>query len=102
MSTRKYHNEAPAMPLEASSGTATNDFNKKKVSQKWEIAELEEYFSKTVLPEGPLRLSECEMVPDVKAFIESHIRTVKKHNGNKTFYPYYERLLDLRKIIERS
>jgi len=46
-------------------------------------------------------LSECEVINDYDKFVESHISALKANSGNKTFSPYYSRLVKLYKIINK-
>lgn len=53
------------------------------------------------LPKEPMRLSPCELISNPAAFIESHFATVKANNGNKTYFPYYQRLQALQQMINK-
>ena len=64
----------------------------------WDIEGMEEYFRKVNVPDR-VTLSCCEVIVDAGKFIGSHIRTVRVHNGNKVYWPYFERLLKLREIL---
>jgi len=68
----------------------------------WNIEELELFFSNIKLPAGPMVLSPAVTIVDMEKFVLSHIATVKAHNGNKTFYPYYERLLQFKSILTKN
>lgn len=57
-----------------------------------EIAELENYFQTFELPNHPIQLNEATTIQNSYLFIESHLATIKKNNGNRTFKPYLERL----------
>ena len=65
----------------------------------WEqdIKELELFFK--VIPSGPIRLSECELITDPVLFIKSHLEIVKGQNGNTRYLPYMERLMKLKTIL---
>jgi hypothetical protein len=101
MSERKYHEEHAKLP-KASAGTSPTGFEKKKGKEFWNIEEMESFFNKTNLPEGPVNLDKCTKIINVKLFIEASLQTIKVHNGNKTYYPYYERLLRLKEIIKKQ
>lgn len=66
------------------------------------IKELEEFFKAARIPAGPIRLNACTVITDTKLFIESHLLTIKNHNGSKVYYPYYERLMQLKTIINAT
>lgn len=72
---------------------------KEKHRETWDVGELEVFFRDNKIPSAPVILSGCEKIVDVKLFIESHLRVIRKNNGNPTFLPYYERLLMLKYII---
>ncbi len=100
MSERKYHEHAN--PDSSGSGTGPDEFKKKEKGQKWNVEELESFFREAKLPDGTIKLSKSVMIINTKRFLESHIATVKRHNGNKTFLPYYERLVRFKKLIENG
>jgi hypothetical protein len=109
MSERKYFPEAPeeehAGSAKAEASTSPNDFlpkSKKKKAEQWNISELTTFFSIAKIPGGPIMLDECTKIINVGLFIESHLQTIKVNNGNKIYLPYYERLIKLKKIIEKS
>lgn len=56
------------------------------------ISALESFFTSTPLPTTPVKINNHTTIIDASKFIASHLRTVKKNNGNKTFLPYLERL----------
>jgi hypothetical protein len=68
----------------------------------WNIEEIETFFRDAKLPDGPIKLSKAETIINSKKFLEDHIATVKRHNGNKTYFPYYQRLVKFKKIIENG
>jgi hypothetical protein len=99
MSERTYHNDMHA----GLAGTSPKGFNMKKSVERWNIEELEEFFKSAKLPEAPVFLPGTTMkVVDIKKFLDSHINSVKKHNGNKTFRPDFERLLLFKKYIQNG
>jgi hypothetical protein len=69
----------------------------------WPIAELEEFFRDAKLPEGPINLPDTTMrIINVPLFVKSHLSTIKKHNGNPTYLPYYERLVKFKELIQKQ
>lgn len=65
-----------------------------------QIKELEIYFDTKEITDQPIKLNKATVITDVKVFIKSHLGTVKKNNGNRTFLPYLERLIQLKTIIK--
>ena len=74
-------------------------FNKKDKISKWNIEEIELFFQKAKLPPNPIKLNDFEIIVDVKKFIESSLATCKANNGNETFLPYWESLLEFQKYL---
>lgn len=65
------------------------------------LQEIKQYLSNTeVLPQ--IRLNEYTYISDSKIFIESHIATLERNTGNRTFLPHYERLCDYYKKIKNN
>lgn len=64
-----------------------------------EIAELEEFFSGRSVPLDPVRLYQWETVSNIPGYIQSHMEVVKAQNGNSTYLPYLNRLMDLKKML---
>lgn len=67
---------------------------------KWDIDELEAFFKD--VPDQQIRLSSFEVIQSTKTFVQSHIDIIKHNNGNKTFEPYYNRLLNLKQLLCRT
>jgi len=69
--------------------------------ESWEqhITELENYFAGIALPTQPVKLNKCSTIINCSLFIESHFATVKANNGNRTYLPYLNRLLDLKQVL---
>lgn len=104
MTDRKYFPVATEEKKPAASGTSPNDFQvRKKVKVIWPIEELEEWFKGKKLPAAPINLPGTTMkIVNTERFLESHISTIKKHNGNKLYTPDWERLLIFKKLIENE
>jgi hypothetical protein len=47
-----------------------------------------------------VRISKCEVVTNVPQMIDSHINILRGNPGNRTYLPYYDRLLLLRFAID--
>jgi hypothetical protein len=57
--------------------------------------ELENYFEALELPKEPIQINKFSRINSVKNFIDSHLEIITHNNGNRTFTPYYDRLIDL-------
>ncbi len=66
------------------------------------IKEVEDFFAKVKEDASQVRISECELVVDVKKFTEAHLSIVKNQNGNARFVPYMKRLLTLKQVMSNS
>lgn len=53
--------------------------------------QLKEELSKINLK--PAKISNCEYVNNPELFVKSHVSILEANSGNKTFLPYYKRLL---------
>jgi len=65
-----------------------------------EIELLENFFTNTQLREAPVKLSPGVTIIDLPKFIDSHLTTVKKYNGNPLFKPHLHRLQLLKEITQ--
>ncbi|MEJ5963502.1 DUF6965 family protein [Pedobacter immunditicola] len=63
------------------------------------IEELEAYFEGIDLPET-VYLNKATKIVDVKKFVRSHLITVKAHGHIKAYSSFFDRLLQLKDIIE--
>lgn len=64
-----------------------------------EIADLEDFFSEIALPIEVVKLNNWTTITDVANSIVSHFDVVKAHNGNLTFLPYLNRLIELKQLL---
>jgi len=64
-----------------------------------DIAKLDEFFAGIPRPTQPINLTAWEKIENVPLFIESHLATVKRNNGNRTFLPSLNRLQALRQLL---
>lgn len=85
--------------MKFSKSFVTNPFEPKE-NENWanDITELEYYFKTYDVP-TKVKLNECTFINDSSKFLESHFAIVKANNGNKTFLPYQQRLIDLKKAL---
>lgn len=72
--------------------------------ENWDkLPELEKFFDSIKLDEyDEILLQTGQKIHNLKHFVTGHLQMCKTHNGNKTFLPYYERLLLLKEILERK
>lgn len=52
--------------------------------------------------EGELQLNGHERIVNIPAFIDSHITALEANSGNRTFLPFYERLMRLYEILSEK
>ena len=64
----------------------------------WDISESEDYYNTVKLPSYPIKLG-AHTITDVSLFVESHMSIVIRNNGNETYKPYLDRLVQLKKIL---
>jgi len=67
-----------------------------------DVSELENFFSNIEIPNQPFQLNNYTTVKDCSLFIKSHLATVKRHNGNETYYPFLEKLKELKQYFEQQ
>lgn len=60
------------------------------------INEIKKYLSENEINID--KLDSCTEIKDIKAFIDTHISFLEFNKGNKTFKPYYNRLIKLIEI----
>ncbi|WP_312076455.1 DUF6965 family protein [Chryseobacterium sp.] len=73
----------------------------KKYAEIWnkEITELEQFYSKNLLPTEPIKLNNGSNILDVSKFIQTNLQTIKANNGKHSFLPYLNRLQQLKQIL---
>jgi hypothetical protein len=66
------------------------------------LPELETFFATAKLPQT-VKLPTSEVIEDVPKCVESHLQTLRANSGNRTFLPFYDRLMYIRsEILLRS
>lgn len=65
------------------------------------LSELESFFAQWKPSGEEIRLSEHEVIIDPQKFVKSHLNALKGNPGNKTFLPYYDRIVKLYKILKK-
>lgn len=78
----------------------TNEVTFPEKKEVWNIAPLVEYFSTCCIPTGPVKLDRCTTVFNPLLFAGTHLATIKAHNGNPVYRPYFDRLVTFQKILE--
>ena len=72
---------------------------RKEFAPLWDITELQSFFTAFPLPAQPIRLNNCNTITNIENFIDTHLEVLKHNNGNRTFAPYYHRLIELKQIL---
>lgn len=62
------------------------------------LDDLEKELRSKKLPKHPIKLDTCTTITNCNKFIDNHILTLRGNKGNKTFIPYYLRLLKLNNL----
>lgn len=72
--------------------------------ENWDdiISELEVFFAGVALPNQPIKLNDYTTITNCALFVESHIETLKRNNGNHNFLPFLDRLKQLKDKIENT
>ncbi len=67
-----------------------------------QLQQIEQYFKVNGIPEGDVKLDRATTVVDPVLFVEASIRTLKSNPGNKTYAPYFNRLLKYYQLVSRK
>ena len=72
--------------------------------ENWEqdITELENYFTGIRIPTQPIKPNKCSTITDYSLFIESHFATIKANNGKASFFPYLQRMQELKEKLNNQ
>ena len=65
------------------------------------VSELKDYFSKKDLPET-LQLDKGNKIVDVRFFVASHFRVLENNPDSKASKPFYDRLTELKSLLENG
>ncbi len=65
------------------------------------IDDLEKWFEKTELPKS-LQLYQGVFIPNLSFTVKNLIDTLRANSGNACYLPYYEHLVEIKKIIINS
>lgn len=66
------------------------------------LDELEEYFKGVDLSKNPIQLDKTTKIVDISKFLDSHFTVLRDNSGNKTFMPFYDRLIKIKELIENE
>lgn len=70
-------------------------------TKETQIKEIIDYYKTAKLPKGVLKLNKYETIMDVSLFVKSHISIIESADmRNKSKQPYFDRLLELKKILD--
>lgn len=73
-----------------------------KQVKPWDISEIEQFFQSATFPAEPIKLDQCTTINNIRLFIDTHLEIVKANNGSPTYEPYFNRLIQLKKIIKQQ
>lgn len=76
----------------------SQEISRNRVYTPWDISEIESFFETVVLPET-LRINNYTLCGSVKKMVETNLGTVIRQNGNPTYKPYLDRLIELKEIL---
>lgn len=91
--------EDKAAPKVGKQSTAKIESYKKVTQPPWDIQSLEAFFVERELPAHPIKLDQCTTIIDVPKFLRSHLAVVKANNGKRTFRPYLDRIVALKRVL---
>jgi hypothetical protein len=57
------------------------------------LKQIETFFSDYKFEENVLNLDVCTKITDLKNYVETQIHLLKSNSGNRSYLPYYNRLL---------
>lgn len=67
-----------------------------------EIAKLDEFYSSIALPPQPIQLNSYTRITNIKGFITANLEVARAQNGNPTYRPYLNRVIELMKHLKES
>ena len=71
-------------------------------AEKWDIEELENYFSSATIPAGPIQVNAWTTIADPGRFIEGQIQVLKANHGKPRFRTYFDRLAELKTFVNNK
>ncbi len=74
----------------------------KKEDWTIEIAKLDEFYSTIALPSHPIQLNSYTRITNIKGFITANLEVARAQNGNPTYRPYLNRVIELMKYLQEN
>lgn len=65
------------------------------------IEDVKKYFSRFSFPFTPFELNDFTRIENLNLFITSHLSIIDNYPKNPFFYPYLDRLIELKNKIEK-
>ncbi|MBK9104074.1 MAG: hypothetical protein IPL92_05780 [Saprospiraceae bacterium] len=67
-----------------------------------EIEKLDEFYSSIALPSHPIQLTSYTRITNIKGFITANLEVARAQNGNPTYRPYLNRVIELMKYLQEN
>lgn len=67
-----------------------------------EIEKLDEFYSSIALPSHPIQLNSYTRITNIKGFITANLEVARAQNGNPTYRPYLNRVIELMKYLQEN
>lgn len=74
----------------------------KKEDWSKEIEEIDDFFSNTILPTYPIQLNSYSRITNIPGFLAANLESARAQNGNPTYRPYLNRVLELMKYLKEN
>lgn len=87
---------------EKSDEKKTNFFQPVFIAPKnefWNISELESFFENVTFPPHPFHLNPWTRIINPEQFVSTHLEIIRYNNGNQSFRPYFDRLIELKSVL---
>jgi len=95
--TEKQSRQANAKP------TGCPDANPKRIFRPtWDLDAIRRDLAAVAIPDQPVRLSNCATVTNPQLFIDVSLQRIEANNGNPTFAPEYDRLMQFIAICKQA
>ncbi|MBC8319094.1 MAG: hypothetical protein ISR55_10530 [Bacteroidetes bacterium] len=69
--------------------------------KNWNVSELKDFFCGIVYPDE-IQLDKCTRIVNVPLFLESHLDSIDRHNGNEIYEPHLLRIQKLHDLLKTS
>lgn len=64
-----------------------------------QIKELGQFFKQIQPTDQTIRLNSSSRISNLQLFVENHLKTIRRNNGNRTYLPYLHRLQEMRQTL---